>query len=72
MDQCKKFIEGRDAFEEERIESTESTLGALAKIAYNHLDGKHIKEEDLAGVLSRMPFTSYEGESLTSHRLLIE
>lgn len=53
--QCKKFIQGDDAFDEDRIVCTESTLGALAKMAYMHLDGKVITNEDLMGVLSKMP-----------------
>jgi hypothetical protein len=37
-----------------------------------HLDGKFVTNDDLAGVISKMPFTSFEQEALTSHRLLIE
>jgi hypothetical protein len=51
---------------------TESTLGALAKIAYMHLDGKVVTNDDLCNVLSKMPFTAFSTEALTSHRLLIE
>jgi hypothetical protein len=66
------ICQGDDAFSEDRIICTESTLGALAKIAYNHLDGKVIGYDDLLAVFSKMPFTSFENESTTSHRLLIE
>jgi len=51
---------------------TESTLGALIKIAYNHLDGKTITNADVVGVLSRMPFTAYEIENKSSHGHLID
>jgi len=69
---CKLFVSGEDAFDEERIVATESTLGALAKIAYNHMDGKYISNDDLKSVLSKMPFTSFENEAITTHRILIE
>ncbi len=41
-------------------------------MAYNHLDGKSITNADLVGVLSRMPFTSFENENVSSHSLLID
>jgi len=44
----------------------------MAKIAYNHLDSKNITKDDLIKVFSKMPFTAFENESTTSHRLLIE
>lgn len=69
---CKLFVSGADAFSEDRIVCTESTLGALAKIAYMHLDGKVVTNDDLCNVLSKMPFTAFSTEALTSHRLLIE
>ncbi len=51
---------------------TESTLGALAKIAYNHLDGKNITNAEFIGALSRMPFTAFENENVSSHAILID
>jgi len=47
-------------------------MGALAKMSYQHLDNSVITSADLIGVLSRMPFTAYEDENKTSHRLLVE
>jgi hypothetical protein len=47
-------------------------MGAIAKMAYKHIDGKNLTTADLAGVLSRMPFTAQETENMTSHRILIE
>jgi len=69
---CKHILSGEDAFDEDRIVCTESTLGAIAKIAYNHLDGKSISNGDFVGVLSRMPFTAFENENVSSHNLLID
>lgn len=69
---CKHILSGDDAFEEDRIVCSESTLGALAKMAYNHLDGKNVTTGDLVGVLSRMPFTSFEPENMNSNGLLID
>ena len=69
---CKHILSGEDAFEEDRIVCTESTLGAIAKMAYNHLDNKNITSADFVGVLSRMPFTAFENENISSHGLLID
>ena len=69
---CKGILSGDDAFDEERIVCTESTLGAIAKMAYNHLDGKNITNADFVSVLSRVPFTAFENENVSSHALLID
>ena len=41
-------------------------------MAYNHLDGKNITNADFVGVLSRMPFTSFENENVSTHGYLID
>lgn len=61
-----------DGFTEDNLMCTESVMGAMAKMAYKHIDGKNLTTADLAGVLSRMPFTAQETENMTSHRILIE
>ena len=52
--------------------TTENSLGALAKLCYKHLDGSVLTHADLVSVLNRMPFTSDENESMTSHRILLD
>jgi len=69
---CKDFLKGEDAFEADRIVSSESTLGALAKMSYKHLDNSVISNADLSMVLSKMPFTSFEDENKSSHRNLMQ
>jgi len=69
---CKMILDRDDGFTEENIMCTESVMGAMAKMAYKHMDGKNLTTADLAGVLSRMPFTAQETENMTSHRILIE
>ena len=69
---CKHILQDEEAFEEDNIVCTESTMGALAKIAYKHMDGTNVTSADLVGVLSRMPFTADETEAMSSHRILIE
>lgn len=72
MQRCKEIVRHEEAFSEDNLIITESTLGAIAKMAYNHMDGKLITHADLTGVLSKMPFTSFDGESCSSHRHLID
>jgi len=69
---CKCFLQAENAFSDERIIATESTLGALARIAYMHLDGKIVGNDMLNEVFGRMPFTAYDDENKSAHRLLIE
>lgn len=52
--------------------STENAMGSLAKLAYKHLDGVHVKEEDLMGVLSMLPFKQDECEAQTTHRIFLD
>ena len=52
-----------EAFSEENMEATENAMGALAKIAYKHMDGSNVTEADLSGVFSFMPFKSDECEA---------
>ena len=40
----KTMIAGPDALDDDRILSTESTMGAIAKLCYKHMDGKHFTE----------------------------
>lgn len=47
-------------------------MGALAKLCYNHIDNNILTHADLVSVLNRMPFTSDENESMTSHRILLD
>jgi len=72
VEKCKSFLQAEDAFSEDRIIATESTMGALARIAYMHLDNKVIGNGELNMILSKMPFTAYEDENKNSHRILIE
>ena len=72
VQRCKEIVRHEEAFSEDNLIITESTLGAIAKMAYNHMDGKLITHADLTGVLSKMPFTAFDGESCTSHRHLID
>lgn len=69
---CKKFLQVDDAFSEDRIIATESTMGAIARMAYMHLDGKALTNDDLISVLGKMPFTAYDDENKSAHRILIE
>jgi len=71
VDLCRVFVQGADAFSEERIIGTESTFGALANMSYNHLDNSIIGNSDLAGIFSKMPFTAYEDENKNAHRRLL-
>lgn len=68
----KRAIQKPDAFDEENMITTENSLGALAKLCYAHMDGSVLSEGDLISVLHRMPFTSDENESMTSHRILFD
>lgn len=72
VEMCKEFIAGDDAFSEERLVSTESTIGALAKIAYMHLDNKIVTNSDLCMIFSKMPFTGWDDENKNAHRCLIQ
>ena len=58
-----KGITMRDAaFAEENMELTENAMGALAKLAYKHMDDTNVTEADLAGVFSFFPFKQDECE----------
>ena len=52
--------------------STENAMGALAKLAYKHLDGTHVTQADLLGVISMLPFKQDECEAQTTHRLFLD
>ena len=68
-----KGITMRDeAFSADNMEATENAMGALAKIAYKHMDGTNVTEADLAGVFGFMPFKSDECEAQTTHRVFLE
>ena len=68
-----KAITMRDeAFAADNMEATENAMGALAKIAYKHIDGAIVTEADLSGVLSFMPFKSDECEAQQTHRIFLE
>lgn len=68
-----KGITMRDAaFAEENMELTENAMGALAKLAYKHMDGTNVTEADLAGVFSFFPFKQDECECQTTHRIFLE
>ena len=59
-----KGITRRDeAFSPENMDATENAMGALAKIAYKHIDGSTVTEADLSGVFSFFPFKSDECEA---------
>ena len=47
-------------------------MGALAKIAYKHMDGTNVTEADLCGVFSFLPFKEDECECQTTHRIFLE
>lgn len=68
----KKAISAPDAFDDDRLITTENSMGALAKLCYAHMDGSVLAPADLVAVLNRMPFTSDENESMTTHRLLLD
>ena len=51
-----------EAFSPENLEATENAMGALAKIAYKHMDGTNVTAADLAGVYGFFPFKSDECE----------
>ena len=61
-----------DGFDEENLEKTENSMGALMKLAYKHLDGTNVTKADMVHVLSHMPFTEDEPESKTTHRIFLE
>ena len=68
-----KSITRRDgAFEPDNMEATENAMGAIAKIAYKHIDGGAVTEADLAGVFSFFPFTSDECEAQNTHKIFLE
>ena len=59
-----KGITVRDeAFSAENMEATENAMGALAKLAYKHMDGSNVTEADLCGVFGFMPFKEDECEA---------
>jgi hypothetical protein len=51
------MVSAPDAFDEDRLCTTESSMGALAKLCYVHIDGDVLTHADLVSVLNRMPFT---------------
>lgn len=61
-----------DAFSAENMDSTENAMGALAKIAYKHIDGSTVTEADLCGVFSFFPFKEDENEAQCTHRAFLE
>ena len=61
-----------EAFSPENMEATENAMGALAKIAYKHMDGTNVTAADLAGVYSFFPFKSDECECQCTHGYFIE
>lgn len=69
---CKHILEVEDAFDEDRLQCTESTMGALAKMCYKHIDGKILRDCDLIPILSKMPFTAFEDENKSTHKTLLE
>ena len=58
------------AFEEENLGGTENALGGLARLCYSQMDGTLLTEDDFAGVLSKMPFSTDEAEP--SHARFLE
>ena len=68
----RKAIIKPDAFDEDNLITTENSLGALAKLCYAHMDGTVLTPVDLVSVLNRIPFSSDENESMTTHRLLLD
>ena len=68
-----KGITRRDeAFTPECMEASENAMGALAKIAYKHMDGTNVTEADLCGVFSFLPFKEDECECQTTHRIFLD
>lgn len=68
-----KGITMRDeAFSPDNMEATENAMGALARIAYKHIDGTNVTEADLCGVFGFFPFTSDELEAQTTHKIFME
>lgn len=61
-----------DAFTPDCMEATENAMGALAKLAYKHIDGTNVTEADLCGVYSFFPFKEDECEAQTSHRIFFD
>lgn len=61
-----------EAFDQDNIVASESSMGALAKLCYRQLDGKNLTNADLVAVLSRMPYGAEETEAQTTHKTLLE
>lgn len=61
-----------DAFSADCMEATENAMGALAKLAYKHMDGINVEEADLCGVFSFFPFKQDECEAQTTHRIFFD
>lgn len=61
-----------EAFSPDNMEATENAMGALAKIAYKHIDGTNVTEADLCGVFGFFPFVSDELESQNTHKIFLE
>lgn len=61
-----------DGFEEDNIEKTENSMGAMLKLTYKHLDGNSLTKADMVHVLSHMPFTSDDCEAKVTHKLFID
>lgn len=63
----KKITMRDDAFSPDEMEVTENAMGALAKIAYKHIDSGFVTEADLSGVFGFFPFKEDEMEAQVSH-----
>ena len=59
----KAKISSPEAFSEEKIVESESSMGALAKLCYKQMDNKNLTSADLVAVLSRMPYGAEEVEA---------
>lgn len=61
-----------EAFDQDNIVASESSMGAFAKLCYKQMDGQSLTNADLVAVLSRMPYGAEETEAQTSHKILLE
>ena len=68
----KSVAYAEDGFEEDNLEKTENSMGALLKLSYNHIDGTHLTKADMVHVLNHMPFTEDEPECKVTHRIFLE
>ena len=60
-----------EAFSPDSMEATENAMGALAKIAYKHMDGTNVTEADLCGVFTFLPFKEDESECQRTHGIFL-